>query len=210
MNTIASYLNNNAATTGLYAAVDGATLHLADIYTLGGNVLANSSASLFTSTAFSGWATGILDASAVEVSDGEFELRIDALDGYQMRVFTAHHRRRHGARRHRRLLPTSPWGGGLVTNSSGTAVFGEISWSNSADDWTAVNADWEGQVINTQSAAQLALGALDDAITTKDTARAALGALQNRLENTITNQRIQAENLQAAESASATWTWPPR
>ncbi|HCO12361.1 MAG TPA: flagellin, partial [Desulfonauticus sp.] len=30
--------------------------------------------------------------------------------------------------------------------------------------------------------------------------RASLGALQNRLQNTITNLQIQAENLQAAES----------
>ena len=34
----------------------------------------------------------------------------------------------------------------------------------------------------------------------KDSARANLGAIQNRLENTITNLQIQAENLQAAES----------
>uniref|UniRef100_UPI00262B3DF8 flagellin n=1 Tax=Solidesulfovibrio sp. TaxID=2910990 RepID=UPI00262B3DF8 len=34
----------------------------------------------------------------------------------------------------------------------------------------------------------------------KDKIRANLGALQNRLENTISNLQIQAENLQAAES----------
>ena len=33
-----------------------------------------------------------------------------------------------------------------------------------------------------------------------DTIRANLGATQNRLENTISNLQIQAENLQAAES----------
>ena len=57
-----------------------------------------------------------------------------------------------------------------------------------------------GYTVSTQSAAQAALAALDEAIQSKDKIRAALGALQNRLENTISNLSIQAENLQAAES----------
>ena len=48
--------------------------------------------------------------------------------------------------------------------------------------------------------AQIALDAIDQAIEIKDNIRANLGAMQNRLENTITNLEIQAENLQAAES----------
>jgi len=66
-------------------------------------------------------------------------------------------------------------------------------------DATAVNFQG-GQSISTQSLAQAALNALDQAIISKDKIRANLGALQNRLENTITNLQIQAENLQAAES----------
>ncbi|MCA1946443.1 MAG: flagellin, partial [Desulfovibrio sp.] len=58
----------------------------------------------------------------------------------------------------------------------------------------------DGFSISTQDAAQRALVALRDAIVSKDTIRANLGALQNRLQNTITNLEIQAENLQAAES----------
>lgn len=54
--------------------------------------------------------------------------------------------------------------------------------------------------ISTQSAAQQALEGLTNAIVSKDKIRASLGALQNRLENTISNLQIQAENLQAAES----------
>ena len=57
-----------------------------------------------------------------------------------------------------------------------------------------------GYAISTQAAAQSALSALDAAIVSKDKIRASLGALQNRLENTITNLTIQAENLQASES----------
>ena len=57
-----------------------------------------------------------------------------------------------------------------------------------------------GFSISTQSAAQHALDALTAAIVSKDNIRAHLGALQNRLENTVTNLTVQAENLQAAES----------
>ncbi len=57
-----------------------------------------------------------------------------------------------------------------------------------------------GHNISTQANAQQALDAINLAIISKDKMRAALGALQNRLENTITNLSIQAENLQAAES----------
>ena len=57
-----------------------------------------------------------------------------------------------------------------------------------------------GFCVSTQSAAQHALDAINLAIVSKDKIRAALGAIQNRLENTITNLNIQAENLQAAES----------
>ncbi len=57
-----------------------------------------------------------------------------------------------------------------------------------------------GSTISTQSAAQVALEAIDSAITLKDNIRANLGALANRLSNTVSNLTIQAENLQAAES----------
>ena len=57
-----------------------------------------------------------------------------------------------------------------------------------------------GFSISTQQGAQQSLDAINEAITSKDNIRASLGALQNRLENTITNLQIQAENLQAAES----------
>lgn len=54
--------------------------------------------------------------------------------------------------------------------------------------------------INTQEQAQTALGVVDSAIVRKDNIRSRLGATQNRLENTVTNLNIQAENMQNAES----------
>jgi len=54
--------------------------------------------------------------------------------------------------------------------------------------------------LSTQHAAQQALERLTTAIIRKENIRANLGAMQNRLENTITNLSIQAENLQASES----------
>jgi flagellin-like hook-associated protein FlgL len=64
----------------------------------------------------------------------------------------------------------------------------------------AANGPWSGAEVRTQSAAQEALDAITEAINTKDKIRADLGALQNRLENTMTNLTVQAENLQASES----------
>ncbi len=57
-----------------------------------------------------------------------------------------------------------------------------------------------GVDIQTQENAQNALVQINDAIVNKDKARAYFGAMQNRIENTITNLTVQAENLQAAES----------
>ncbi len=61
-------------------------------------------------------------------------------------------------------------------------------------------AEGAGYSISTQQAAQQALDKINQAIISKDKIRAHLGAAQNRLENTISNLQIQAENLQAAES----------
>jgi flagellin len=63
----------------------------------------------------------------------------------------------------------------------------------------AVNTN-KAYTVSTQVKAQQALEGIQDAILSKDKIRANLGAMQNRLENTISNLQIQAENLQAAES----------
>jgi flagellin len=62
------------------------------------------------------------------------------------------------------------------------------------------SGDGAGATVSTQTQAQEALDALDAAIISKDTIRANLGAMENRLDATISNLEIQAENLQAAES----------
>jgi len=57
-----------------------------------------------------------------------------------------------------------------------------------------------GRSISTQYLAEQALDKINNAIVSKDKIRANLGAMQNRLENTISNLQIQAENLQSSES----------
>ena len=59
---------------------------------------------------------------------------------------------------------------------------------------------YAGRNIRTQENAQHGLEAIERARLKVAGNRAKLGALQNRLENTISNLQIQAENLQAAES----------
>ena len=94
----------------------------------------------------------------------------------------------------------------LIIIISGGGVF------NITASWTAmptaggggdfVPGDPNGDImsIKTQELAQRGLERIDNAIVRKDQIRAHLGAVQNRLENTVTNLNIQAENLQNAES----------
>lgn len=54
--------------------------------------------------------------------------------------------------------------------------------------------------LTTAAAAQTALGTIDAAIGVLSTARATVGAMQNRLEVTVSNLRVEEENLTAANS----------
>ena len=76
----------------------------------------------------------------------------------------------------------------------GSTTASSLGVGNSADDTMAAHN------ISTQANAQKALEGIRSAIVSKDNIRAHLGALQNRLENTVANLSIQAENLQASES----------
>ncbi len=97
-------------------------------------------------------------------------------------------------------------GTGLVSTGPVKIHFG--TGNDSAEDYYYIAIDnstasslglWNSH-ISTQRQAQLALANLQQAIISKDKIRANLGAMQNRLENTITNLSIQAENMQASES----------
>ncbi|SBV91829.1 Flagellar filament 33 kDa core protein [uncultured delta proteobacterium] len=76
----------------------------------------------------------------------------------------------------------------------GDATASALGVGNQAD------STMEAYTVSTQARAQRALTGLNNAIISKDKIRASLGAMQNRLENTISNLQIQAENLQSAES----------
>jgi len=95
------------------------------------------------------------------------------------------------------IVGASGWIGSLPGYDSSAAT--EWLQTANASGLSSYFSD-PGRNILTQSAAQFALGALEEAINRKDTDRASLGAFMNRLENTITQLNIQAENLQAAES----------
>ena len=60
--------------------------------------------------------------------------------------------------------------------------------------------NYAGYCLQSIEDAQMALTAINDAMVKQEKARANLGALQNRLEGTIANLTIQAENLQVSES----------
>ncbi len=101
------------------------------------------------------------------------------------------------------LSPTGPLKIHFGTGNDSAEDYYYIAIGNATASALGVgnqSAQGAGFAISTQEAAQSALAALDAAIVSKDKIRASLGALQNRLENTITNLTIQAENLQASES----------
>jgi flagellin len=93
-----------------------------------------------------------------------------------------------------------------VTASYGSA--GELVLTADAVGDTAIAvADVTGTefgtatvVAGTASGADLAIGALDDAISSVSTLRADLGAVQNRFDHTINNLNVAVENLSASES----------
>ena len=105
-------------------------------------------------------------------------------------------------------------GNGLVSTGKLKVHFG--SGNDSAEDYyyvqignstasalgvgNSTNSTYKAYTVSTQANAQKALEGLNDAIISKDKIRANLGAMQNRLENTVSNLQIQAENMQAAES----------
>ncbi len=95
-------------------------------------------------------------------------------------------------------MSTADYFGGLASTNWTT----NFHKDSTDDDWSiAASTSGIGLDISTQSGAQAALSALDEAIIAKDQARAEAGSMVNRLENTVTALTIQAENLQASESA---------
>jgi flagellin len=94
---------------------------------------------------------------------------------------------------------------GASNNSAEDYYYIRIGSATASSLGIGINSEWRhpnciGYTISTMSAAQVTLVAMTHAIVSKDKIRAALGALQNRLENTVSNLTVQAENLQAAES----------
>lgn len=89
----------------------------------------------------------------------------------------------------------------LILLVVGTGAFEiKTTWDEMPDSASGLGEELPPISISTQSKAQAALERVDEAILKKDAIRADLGALQNRLENTVTNLAVQAENLQASES----------
>ncbi len=97
--------------------------------------------------------------------------------------------------------------GDLSSGSAASATF-QIGIKATANDRLAVDIDSmktdslaiSGVIISTAALAQAALGKIDSAIAEVASQRGTIGAVQNRLERTIANLSISAENLTAAES----------
>jgi flagellin len=89
---------------------------------------------------------------------------------------------------------------GYYANASGQSWVMGLNRETFTQIQNASDGDWIGASVRTQSAAQDALEAVDNAILKKERCRANLGAYMHRLENTLANMEIEFETLQAAES----------
>ena len=212
---ISNFLNAHAASIGVYGAIQGTTVHLVayDFGVLGNNigVSSNVTSMQFDGTTLQGGGRQVLTASTYyDEVNNVYQLQLQMNHGgekYQIQTFglsTA----ATGGTIMGGIIPgvamnsTNSWMGALSTVTGVLQTFAALDAQN---EWIqpqngSGRTEWDGADILTQSNAQKALSALDNAITKKDGARANLGAIQNRLENTITTLQIQAENLQAAES----------
>jgi flagellin len=208
----AAMMNANYSSTGVFAAVNGSTVQLySATFGEAGNqismISSTTSGITMSGPNLTGGGAKVFTADAYfDEANQEYELQVKADiggDAHQIRFFTLTSLNGHGDV----IGSTSSVGylGTLTTNYSGTNSLANYSSTDNDLDWTEAqngsgDTAWDGRDIRTQSGAQLALAALDSAINRKDVRRAELGAFSNRLENTITNLQIQAENLQAAES----------
>ncbi|ADK85717.1 flagellin domain protein [Desulfarculus baarsii DSM 2075] len=209
INTWASVGNADGVYATINATASSLTVNLTDRdFGASTDTLASSNTTLTLGGAtFSGGGTDTtsVTASAVADADGSgYELQLTGGTGVQVRLvqtngaaFTASTATVGGT-------PTTGTTVSSMALNTGAAAY-VSDWADGDEDseWFSIGSTgptWDGAHIQTQSAAQLALAQIDAAISKKDTARASLGSTQNRLENTITNLQIQAENLQAAES----------
>ena len=164
---------------------------------MGDNITTTSAAGGITEGTFSGGGASWVTASVTTDEDGRYRLRVDGNAtgaGHDIMFYEAADATDYNGGG---ICGASTWIGALTGyDDSATSEWIQLTDSSGVSAFLME----PGRTILTQSAAQLALGALKTAIDSKDTIRATLGAFQNRLENTITQLSIQAENLQAAES----------
>jgi flagellin len=211
----AAMLNANYSSTGVLAAANGTTVEIysVDFGTAGNNigVAASTTGVSFSHPTLQGGGKKVLTSNSWfdEVNEEyELEMSMDVGgDANQMRIFVLNTTIGMGD-----VIATTDTVGyynnvytSLLAGGVTPVMFANYDYTNDDPEWSEAqngsgNTAWDGRDIRTQSAAQLALGALDAAISRKDIRRAELGAFANRLENSITNLEIQAENLQAAES----------
>ncbi|WP_313757470.1 flagellin [Tissierella sp.] len=87
-----------------------------------------------------------------------------------------------------------------ITLQIGAAKGQELTLDTAKFSLSGVAKAVSGYKLSTQSGAQQVLSGIEDQINAVSKARSYLGANQNRLEHTIKNLDVYAENLQAAES----------
>jgi flagellin len=170
----------------------------ATTYTLDAIVTLINEASNNPTTMYDGEGSsyGYSAASIVETGDGDYKLKLEALDGTSGAVtITSDNLQSAGA-----VLGIFTGTYTAAGDMMGASLFQK--WDAATTDWVSDNAGGAGAGLNilTTAAAVTALTTVTTAIGKKDTARASFGYKMNRLESTVAILDIQAENLMIAES----------
>ena len=212
INDLVGLINRNVNTVGAYATGGDVSASQTSVINIVSSsfgasaspvVIASTSTSIVASNSnlTGGGGTQLKASLYYDQTNENYELQVEGTEkgeDYEVRFVTSYGTILDGA-------GARTDNGGLVNAAAGNTYAATYTNMNADADVTEIQnasgtTNWDGKDLLTQSAAQTALAQLDAAIAAKDTARANLGAVQNRLENTITNLQIQAENLQAAES----------
>ncbi len=221
---IVEYINNHAASIGVYAAHNSSTIALvaAQFGTHGNQIdtFSNSRALAANQQLLSGGGRQVLTASSyydelaqtwqlqLQMNQGGEKYRLQTFGFASISQTAGSATIMGGGLSGVAFKQSDQWMSQLYASSAPLADNGRVNTYaglNAPNQWLLQqqgdgDSDWNGNNVLTQSSAQRALSALDAAITKKDTTRAGLGAAQNRLESTIAVMQIQTENLQAAES----------
>ncbi|MEW6540702.1 MAG: flagellin [Bacillota bacterium] len=184
------------------AVVNG--VHVTRSFTVAtGSRLGPVTGGLATDMNATAWITGAVVVSGKIRFDGQSPGEVNHIAGFTMRVFDSAGTEKTTASRYlNQFVITQVAQNAAADNAARLMVganAGQLITVNIGKT-NAVTLAVQGIKVDTHAQANIAVKVIDEALGTVSTNRARLGGIQNRLDHTISNLGVTAENLTAAES----------